>query len=115
VLLNIYGLDGAYLPAAVTFDTFILLDFVFFMGNEPDGFCRTILGTKGTSDTFVIDGVCDQVLAPSGGTPSIQVCLVFLPEITQGSQYRIGGCPAQTTQAALFGQSRQLLKFFQIP
>jgi hypothetical protein len=43
MLLNIYGLDRAYLPATVAFDTFILLDLMFFMGIEPDGVCRTTL------------------------------------------------------------------------
>jgi hypothetical protein len=43
MLLNIYGLNRAHLPATVAFDTFILLDLMFFMGNEWDGVCRTTL------------------------------------------------------------------------
>jgi hypothetical protein len=43
MLLNINGLDRAHLPATVAFDTFILLDLMFFMGDERDGIRRTTL------------------------------------------------------------------------
>jgi len=43
MLLNIYGLHRAHLPATVAFDTFILLYLMFFMGFEQDGVCWTTL------------------------------------------------------------------------
>ena len=69
-LCDCYGIVGTYTFACPTLDAFFRQDLMLLVGCDGNRFRRALLGTNGTADTPVGDGITNKRFAPLRGTNS---------------------------------------------
>jgi hypothetical protein len=99
-LLNLDGFPLAYTVTDTALNTPFTVDhmgFLFFAGN---GFLRTLELTEGaTVTTLLVNNIFKEVFAYPGRALFIKYMgLIFIPEVPNGAEYRIGSGPSQGTQ-----------------
>jgi len=105
VLVNLHGLELTGLKTHAALDAFLRVDFKRFpfilLGSlfARDRLRRTSLGTSATGGAEIGGNlVCEKGPANPGRTPFVEdMLLVFVSEITNRRENRIGGCDSQLT------------------
>src|ERR1017187_5944832 len=116
-----YHLDGvvpAHLAAHVAAGAETLVHLVLLIRTIRNGAHRAGLRAQRAPDAVVVHAVADQGRAAARGTAPFEVCLVFLAEVSQRGQYRVGRRlpePAQAAAADVVGQGREFVQVFAAP
>ena len=71
------------------------------VGRHGDGVHGAVLGAEGAAGAVVAHAILDERLALAGRTAALQVRFIFVAEIAQRGQHRVGRGLAKAAQAAL--------------
>jgi hypothetical protein len=107
---DVDGVGGAGCAAGVAAGAEGGVDFVLFVGSHGNGVYGTALRTAGAADATVVDGVVDQGLAAFGGAAPLKVCGIFLAEMFECGENRIGCGFAKSAETATLDLVGEMLK-----
>ena len=101
-------------PAHIAARAFLHIDHMPLIRRDRNRVGRTGLRALGAADAGRLHLIADQLPAFARRTAPLQMRLVFLAEIAQRGQHRVGRGLAQAAQAAALGQSGQLRQQLQV-
>ena len=84
------------------------------VGRHRDGVDRAMLGAEGAAGAVGGDLILDERGALARRAAALQVGLVFVAEVAQGREHRVGGRFAQAAEAAGADLAGQLFEFVQV-
>jgi asparagine N-glycosylation enzyme membrane subunit Stt3 len=115
----VIGWNGVKFTAVVAdaaFDAFVLIDFMGLFLFPDNGFLGALLETEGAAGAgFGIDFIVKQRFADAGRhILLLDVGVVFIPEVENGGQHRVGCRRAQAAKGEFLNHTAQFFEKFDV-